>query len=54
MLLAPRLLLFGVAVSGAVTTLIRPLVTKMVLEKAREQLHGDDNDSQDGDDRHDQ
>lgn len=53
-LLAPRLLLFGVAVSGAVTTLIRPLVTKMVLEKAREQLHGDDNDSQDGDDRHDQ
>jgi hypothetical protein len=53
-LLAPRLLLFGVAVSGAITTLIRPLVTKMVLEKTREQLHGDDNDSQDGDDRHDQ
>ena len=53
-LFAPALLLFGVAVSGAVTTLIRPLVTKLVLEKAREQMRGDDNDSQDGDDRHDQ
>lgn len=54
-LFAPSLLLFGIAVSGAVTTLIRPLVTKMVLEKAREQLHDRHNDdSQDGDDRHDQ
>lgn len=53
-LFAPRLLLFGVAVSGAVTTLIRPLIAKMVIEKAREHMHGDDNDSQDGNDRHDQ
>lgn len=52
-LLAPSLLLFGIAVSGAVTTLIRPLVTKMMLEKMREQSQDDhtDDNSQDGGDR---
>ena len=54
-LFAPKLLLFGVAVSGAVTTLIRPLITRLVLEHAREHKgDGSDNDSQDGDDRPDQ
>jgi hypothetical protein len=54
-LFAPRLLFFGVAVSGAVTTLIRPLITRLVLEHAREHKgDGSDNDSQGGDDRRDQ
>ncbi len=55
-LFAPALLIFGVAVSGAVTTLVRPLVTRLVLERMREQRgpHDSDNDSQDGDDRPDQ
>ena len=55
-LFAPALLIFGVAVSGAVTTLIRPLITRFVLEKAHEHTppHDSDDDPNDGNDRHDQ